>query len=77
MNELTGKIALVTGASCGIGRAIAVALAREGMDVAVNYLRRADEAEKTCSAIKDLGRETVAVQADVSISEKWHRWLRQ
>ena len=70
MNELTGKTALVTGASRGIGRAIALALAREGLDVAVNYLKRADEAEKTCCAIKDLGRKTVAVQADVSVSRE-------
>jgi len=68
VSDLSGKTALVTGASRGIGRAIAVALAKEGVDVAVNYLKRADEAEKTCSTIKDLGRKTIAIQADVSVS---------
>lgn len=68
MSQISGKVALVTGASRGIGRAIAVALAREGLDVAVNYLSKADEAEKTCSTIKDLGRKTIAAQADVSVS---------
>jgi 3-oxoacyl-[acyl-carrier protein] reductase len=68
VNELSGKTALVTGASRGIGRAIAVALAKEGVDIAVNYLKRADEAEKTCSTIKDLGRRAISVQADVSVS---------
>ena len=68
MNQLTGKIALVTGASRGIGRAIAVALAKEGVDVAVNYFSKADEAKKTCAAITDLGRRSLAVRADVSVS---------
>jgi 3-oxoacyl-[acyl-carrier protein] reductase len=68
VNELSGKTALVTGASRGIGRAIAVALAKEGVDVAVNYFRRADEAKKTCAAITDLGRRSLAIRADVSVS---------
>ena len=70
MNVLSGKTALVTGASRGIGRAIAVALAKEGVDVAVNYFKRADEAEKTCSAITDLGRRSVAVKADVQFQQR-------
>jgi 3-oxoacyl-[acyl-carrier protein] reductase len=63
---LNSRVALVTGASRGIGRAIALALARAGADVAVNYRERKAEAEETVAAIKSLGRKSVAFQADVS-----------
>ncbi len=66
--ELIGKIALVTGASRGIGRAIAIALAEAGADVAVNYRTREREAEEVCSRIRNLGRRCIAVQADVARS---------
>lgn len=66
MFELTGKKALVTGASRGIGRGIALALAKQGADVAVNYRSNAEEAEKVAEEIKKMGRESFAVQADVS-----------
>lgn len=66
MDHITGKIALVTGASRGIGRAIAIALAREGADVAVNYRSREEEANAVALAIRELGRRSVAVRADVS-----------
>ncbi|HKO18644.1 MAG TPA: SDR family NAD(P)-dependent oxidoreductase, partial [Acidobacteriaceae bacterium] len=58
--------ALVTGGSRGIGRASAVALARAGCDVAVNYLRAADDAAAVVREIEALGRHAIAVQADVS-----------
>ena len=71
MNEqLTGKIALVTGASRGIGRAIAVALAQAGADVAVNYRTHEAEAGQTCSQIEDCGRRAFAVSADVSVGKE-------
>jgi 3-oxoacyl-[acyl-carrier protein] reductase len=63
--ELRGKVALVTGSSRGIGRAIAVALAKNGLDVAVNYRERGVEAAAACAEIEGLGRRAVAVQADV------------
>jgi 3-oxoacyl-[acyl-carrier protein] reductase len=66
MPNLTGKIALVTGASRGIGRAIGEAFAHAGADVAVNYLRRQAEAEEVCSRIREAGTRALAVQADVS-----------
>jgi 3-oxoacyl-[acyl-carrier protein] reductase len=66
MNELLGKVALVTGASRGIGRGCAVALAEAGADVAVNYRVREDEAKATCSLIHALGKRAIPIQADVS-----------
>jgi len=66
---LAGKIALVTGASRGIGRAIATKLASSGCDVAVNYYNSAEEAETLCGAIRALGRRACALQASVGIPE--------
>jgi len=67
-DDLTDKVALVTGASRGIGKAIAVALARARADVAVNYRSREQEARDTCTEIQNLGRRAVAVAADVSVA---------
>jgi 3-oxoacyl-[acyl-carrier protein] reductase len=64
--RLAGKIALITGASRGIGRAIAVRFAREGAVVAVNYRSRQDLAEEVVAAIRDDGGEALALQADVA-----------
>ncbi len=66
MTDLTGRIAMVTGASRGIGRAAAVALAKAGCDVAINYREHADDARETVWAIEAVGRRALAVQADVS-----------
>lgn len=75
MSSLSGKIALVTGASRGIGKAVALALATEGADVAVNYRAHADAAGEVCAAIKKLGRRAIAVQADVSESPQVTRMV--
>ena len=63
---LASRTALVTGASRGIGKAIALALAQAGANVAVNYRERKAEAEDTVKAIQALGRRAAALQADVS-----------
>lgn len=64
MNELVGKRALVTGASRGIGAAIALALADKGADVAITYERSADRAAEVVRAIEGRGRRAIAIQAD-------------
>jgi len=69
MFDLKGKKALVTGGSRGIGRGIALALAKQGADVAINYRSNAQEAEKVVAEIKALDRDSFAVQADVSDKE--------
>lgn len=61
-------MALVTGASRGIGRAIAVSLARAGADVGVNYRKEQAAAKEVCNEIRGLGRRAVALQADVALS---------
>jgi 3-oxoacyl-[acyl-carrier protein] reductase len=68
MEQLTGKIALVTGGGRGIGRAISLALARAGCDIAVNYRERRDDADSAVREIRNLGRRGAAIQADVSRS---------
>jgi 3-oxoacyl-[acyl-carrier protein] reductase len=67
--KLNGKAAIVTGASRGIGREIALELARQGANVAVNYSGSEEKANETVEEIKALGREAFAVKADVSDSE--------
>ena len=64
--RLTGKVALVTGASRGIGKGCALALAEAGADVVVNYLSHADEAAATMDEVRALGRRAAAHRADVA-----------
>ena len=67
--DLSGKVALVTGSSQGIGAGAALSLARGGADVAVNYLRAGDLAQEVCEQIRALGRQAHAIQADVTDGE--------
>jgi enoyl-[acyl-carrier protein] reductase III len=66
---LAGKVALVTGAARGIGRAIALKLASAGCDVAANYYNSHEEAETLCAEIRGMGRRAVAIKASVGLPE--------
>ncbi len=66
MGQLEGKVTLVTGAAVGIGRAIAVAYAREGAKVVVNCSKSRQEAEATAGMVRQAGGEPLLIQADVS-----------
>src|SRR5256885_2098744 len=73
MGKLTGKVAIVTGASKGIGAAIALAYANEGATVVVNYASSKAGAEKVVTEIIKSGGKSVAVQADMSKAEDIQR----
>jgi glucose 1-dehydrogenase len=69
MSRLEGKVALVTGASRGIGRGVALQMAKEGADVLVNYRTHLQEAEEVADRITALGRRALVWQADVADRE--------
>lgn len=66
---LAGRVALVTGAARGIGRAVALKLASAGCDVVANYYNSHDEAEAVCAEVRGMGRRAVAVKASVGLPE--------
>ncbi len=70
MQELKGRVALVTGSSRGIGRAVAIALAEAGADIALNFLSRAEQAEEVQAQIRQSQRRCVSIQADVSVADE-------
>jgi 3-oxoacyl-[acyl-carrier protein] reductase len=77
MKDLKNRIALVTGGSRGIGAAVAIALAKNGADVAVNYRERADAANAVCGEITGMGHKAIAVQADVSVAADVRRMVAE
>jgi 3-oxoacyl-[acyl-carrier protein] reductase len=74
---LTNKVALVTGGSRGIGRAIAIALAEKGAKVAINYAGREDAANETVSIIQKNGGEAIAIKANVANYEEVEQMVKQ
>ncbi|MGC1188062.1 MAG: 3-oxoacyl-ACP reductase family protein [Candidatus Acidiferrales bacterium] len=76
MNNLEGKVALVTGSSRGIGRAIALALAKAGANIVVNFGSRAAEAAIVELEIRRMGRLCVSIQADVSSAGEVERLVK-
>ena len=74
---LRGQKTLVTGASSGIGRAIALALGQAGADVVVNYVAGDDKAEQVCREIRDFDVQAVAIKADVSDEDEVLRMFAQ
>ncbi len=75
--DLSGKVALVTGSSQGIGAGAALSLARRGADVAVNYVRSAELAQEVSEQIRALGRQARAVQTDVTDGEAVKRLVAE
>ncbi|TRZ38758.1 3-oxoacyl-[acyl-carrier-protein] reductase [Niallia circulans] len=75
--KLDGKTALVTGGSRGIGRAIALKLAKEGANVAVNYAGSAALANEVVEEIKQLGKDAIAIQCDVSNGESVANMIKE
>lgn len=74
--ELTGKVALITGGGTGLGRAITLALARQGVHVAINYSRSREEAEATAQEAASLGVRAMAVQANVADPDAVERMVQ-
>lgn len=75
--SLRGKVAIITGAATGIGKAIAIEMARRGARVVVNYIGKPDAAQDVVSAIKSANGAALAVEADVSNSEQVWRMMAQ
>ena len=75
--ELAGKLALVTGGGRGIGRAVALELARQGADVLVNYFRNEDAATETAEAVHALGRQAETIRGHVGDPERVDRMFNQ
>ncbi|HSM32771.1 MAG TPA: SDR family NAD(P)-dependent oxidoreductase, partial [Anaerolineae bacterium] len=63
--RLSGKVALITGADSGIGRAVALAYAREGADIVVSYLEEREDAQVTCRIVEQAGRRFIDAPGDI------------
>ena len=71
------KVALITGATRGIGKQIALTLAKEGYDIAINYRKENEDLENTKKELAEIGVEVLAVQGDVSNYEDCERFVKQ
>jgi NAD(P)-dependent dehydrogenase (short-subunit alcohol dehydrogenase family) len=75
--RLRDRVALITGADSGIGRAVALAFAREGADVAIAYLEEHEDARETERWVKDAGRRTLLLPGDVGDPKVCEEWVRR
>jgi hypothetical protein len=75
--KLTGKAAIITGADSGIGRAVALAFAREGADVLISYLNEDSDARETVRIVEESGRKALAIPGDIGNEEHCKRIVRQ
>jgi NAD(P)-dependent dehydrogenase (short-subunit alcohol dehydrogenase family) len=74
---LRGKVALITGGDSGIGRAVAVAFAREGADVAIGYLEATSDARETARLVEEQGRRCLTLKGDVGLPATCRRYVRR
>ena len=75
--KLTGRAALITGADSGIGRAVALAYAREGADVLISYLNEHEDARETARLVEEAGRRAVLVPGDISVETHCQELVRR
>jgi NAD(P)-dependent dehydrogenase (short-subunit alcohol dehydrogenase family) len=75
--KLQGKVAIVTGASRGIGKAIALLLAEQGAKVAVNYFEKKEQADETVKQIEKIGGQAIAIKADISSQKETEELVRK
>jgi NAD(P)-dependent dehydrogenase (short-subunit alcohol dehydrogenase family) len=75
--RLKDKVAIITGADSGIGRAVALAYAREGADVAICFFQHREDAQETERVVRDAGREALLVQADLSKPDECQRAVKE
>src|SRR3954465_12484929 len=76
-DRLRGKVALITGADSGIGRAVAALFAREGADIAISYLCEHDDAEKTKEMFEKGGRRAITIPGDLGDKQFSERLVQQ
>jgi NAD(P)-dependent dehydrogenase (short-subunit alcohol dehydrogenase family) len=76
-NKLSGKVAVITGGDSGIGRAVAIAFAREGADVLISYLNEHEDARETARWVEEAGRKCVLVPGDIGEAEHCRSIIRQ
>jgi NAD(P)-dependent dehydrogenase (short-subunit alcohol dehydrogenase family) len=75
--KLTGRKAIITGGDSGIGRAVAIAFAREGADVAISYLNEHDDANETARLVEEAGQKAILIPGDISSEEHCKQIINQ